>query len=307
MKTCPLCNKVYKDPTLNYCLDDGIELSGGKTGADPTLEFRRLPSTLQFGEVETQTVFRARPTNYPPASSYGSSAGLLWVALLVGALVIGFGLLVGYMAISSKYFSRSGTTDQPSVDAGGGGSRSTDPGDTNHAADDPADVSSAPPNKSGDTENRTGRPGITLENYFRMQRGLTYEEVSEILGGPGKKTSEKILPFGNIPLTTYEWTRPNAGIILTFEGGKLVSRAQGGLDRKLTPDLSREKFDQIKKGASYEDVVAILGGEGIETVNTLTGLKVFQWNGEKKLVITVSFRVGKVIDKTSDGKAPKTK
>lgn len=152
----------------------------------------------------------------------------------------------------------------------------------------------------------TGKVGITMENYFRLQNGMPYEEVTEILGGPGRKTDEKILPFGNIPLTSYEWKDKNAAILASFEGGKLITRAHGGLDRKATPGLTMKKFDELRRGDTYESAVSTLGGEGIESMASHTGLKIYQWNGTDNTIYRASFRNGAMLHKATGNEQLKT-
>lgn len=245
-------------------------------------------------ETENETVIRQSPKYAPPAPARPSNtlfiigivaASLLVLGAFAGFFIYQYGPTLGGTGNGSNENTRSTDSNSGSVPGGGdSGSTSTN-----------ANQVIAPSIR--DREPMTGKVGITMENYFRLQNGMQYEEVVDILGGPGKKTSEKILPFGNIPLTSYEWRKENAVILASFEGGKLITRAHGGLDRKATPELDKKKFERLKVGDTYENAVTTLGGEGIESMASHTGLKIYQWNGTDGVVYRASFRNGGLIDK----------
>lgn len=76
---------------------------------------------------------------------------------------------------------------------------------------------------------------ITMEEFVRIETGMTYEEVVAIIGGPGELSSEVNLGMGDEYVTQiYIWygegvfSRGNANV--TFQGGKVVAKAQVGLD-----------------------------------------------------------------------------
>lgn len=45
MKTCSICNQIYNDENLNFCLNDGGVLIDDKDDAPPTLQMNRVRTT----------------------------------------------------------------------------------------------------------------------------------------------------------------------------------------------------------------------------------------------------------------------
>lgn len=85
---------------------------------------------------------------------------------------------------------------------------------------------------------------------------------------------------------------------------------------KSTLSLTLEKFNQLKDGMKYEEVVKILGGSGTETSSFSSGnLKTvtYKWEGEKYARITVVFKNDALSSKiqsglkSEDGKTTSTK
>ena len=69
---------------------------------------------------------------------------------------------------------------------------------------------------------------LTLATYNRLQAGMTYEQVREILGSSGTEMSR--LELAGITTVMYQWTRfGGANMNAMFQNGQLVSKAQFGL------------------------------------------------------------------------------
>ena len=68
--------------------------------------------------------------------------------------------------------------------------------------------------------------------------------------------------------------------------------------------LTLDKFNQIKDGMNYKEVVQIIGSEGTQ-VATLgegkTEFKSYKWDGEKSQYILISFVGGKMFQKDQNG------
>lgn len=69
----------------------------------------------------------------------------------------------------------------------------------------------------------------TLDEFKRLQHGMSHQEVSVIIGSEGTETSS--FKIGRDILTTYEWDGEGnvSKLTATFENGKLVSKHQYGL------------------------------------------------------------------------------
>jgi hypothetical protein len=71
--------------------------------------------------------------------------------------------------------------------------------------------------------------GLTKANYLRIQTGMTYAEVIEILGEPGEELSRNEL--AGTTTIMYAWKRwTGANMNALFQNGRLVQKAQFGLD-----------------------------------------------------------------------------
>ncbi|MEQ2456306.1 DUF3862 domain-containing protein [Flavonifractor hominis] len=72
---------------------------------------------------------------------------------------------------------------------------------------------------------------ITMEEYNQIQSGMTYDQVVEIIGGPGESTASS--GSGNYQIDMYTWygngtAGSNASI--TFTNGMVSAKAQIGLE-----------------------------------------------------------------------------
>ena len=74
---------------------------------------------------------------------------------------------------------------------------------------------------------------ITLDEFNQIRSGMEYQEVFDIIGGRGELLSDVDLGLGDEYYTAiYSWTGEGslgANANVTFQGGKVVSKAQFGL------------------------------------------------------------------------------
>ena len=74
---------------------------------------------------------------------------------------------------------------------------------------------------------------ISLEEFNKIKTGMTYEEVCDIVGGEGTLGSSVDVGVGDEYKTEiYQWTGSGtigANANVTFQGGKVMSKAQVGL------------------------------------------------------------------------------
>lgn len=72
--------------------------------------------------------------------------------------------------------------------------------------------------------------GVNLENYTKLQTGMSYQEVVAILGRPGEEMSTTNV--AGYETTMYKWDGDKgfgANMNATFQNGKMMSKAQFGL------------------------------------------------------------------------------
>lgn len=89
-----------------------------------------------------------------------------------------------------------------------------------------AEADSAEPGKNGPLDQGDG-VRITFEQYQQVKIGMTYEEVAAIMGGNGNAISEA----SSTAVYSYFGTGGiGANAVFTFQNGKLLTKAQSGLD-----------------------------------------------------------------------------
>ena len=89
-------------------------------------------------------------------------------------------------------------------------------------------VKATPPPKPTATRSEP-ESGVTLANFQRLKNGMTYSEVVRVIGAEGELLSES--EFAGTTTEMYQW---KAGMMANmnaiFQNGKMVSKAQFGLD-----------------------------------------------------------------------------
>lgn len=76
----------------------------------------------------------------------------------------------------------------------------------------------------------TDTSGVTMENYGKLETGMSYEEVVAILGEPGEEISSN--EIGGIKNAMYMWEADSFGgnMNAMFQNGELIQKSQFGLD-----------------------------------------------------------------------------
>lgn len=75
-------------------------------------------------------------------------------------------------------------------------------------------------------------PKMSKAEFDVIKSGMTYEEVTAIIGGPGELVSESGSPGEEFHTVMYQYEgegQIGANANLMFQGGKLVNKAQFGL------------------------------------------------------------------------------
>lgn len=147
--------------------------------------------------------------------------------------------------------------------------------------------------------------GLTEEKFNKIETGMSYDEVVAIIGEDGTNISES--EVAGIKTVIYEWTSSekwgNANI--TFQDGKVINKAQFGVSSGDDIEITMEQYNAVQTGMSYDEVVAILGGEGSLLSDTeIAGSKsqIYMWNGNSfGANANITFSDGKVISKAQVG------
>ncbi len=76
---------------------------------------------------------------------------------------------------------------------------------------------------------------ITMEKFNKIQDGMSYQQVSEIVGDPGKLGASTTMPavpgvMGAIESKIYMWQNPDgSNMNVQFQNNKVIGKAQAGL------------------------------------------------------------------------------
>ncbi len=81
------------------------------------------------------------------------------------------------------------------------------------------------------SDDSSNKSGITYANYLRIENGMTYSQVCDILGQQGVQQS--YTEYEGYSAAIYIWERDNvysyANIVVMFDNGKVSSKSQMGL------------------------------------------------------------------------------
>lgn len=66
----------------------------------------------------------------------------------------------------------------------------------------------------------------TLQEFNRLEKGITYEEAVEIIGGKGKKANEDDDEIQHI---IWDGVAPDSFVSASFRDNKLINKMQNGL------------------------------------------------------------------------------
>lgn len=85
----------------------------------------------------------------------------------------------------------------------------------------------------GPTQTVTNNPGISMAEFEQLKSGMTYEEATAIIGGPGEIASESGNKGEVLHTVLYQYKGEKglgANANLMFQGNKLQNKAQFGLE-----------------------------------------------------------------------------
>ncbi|HZK55598.1 MAG TPA: hypothetical protein VFC84_15625 [Desulfosporosinus sp.] len=85
-----------------------------------------------------------------------------------------------------------------------------------------------------------------MDEFKQIKTGVTYEQVTEIVGTTGEIVVETGLPGNQFYTVTYQFKGQgdiwgNANAQLTFQGGKLTTKTQKGLMKYIYEEIGELK------------------------------------------------------------------
>jgi len=103
--------------------------------------------------------------------------------------------------------------------------------------------------------------GLTMESYDSITPGMSAPQVAEITG-TCLQTNQQEVAGQQAVVYECEGAQPFTGATFVFADGKLVTKAQYGLDGGVvagTGQMTTVKYDQLQAGQSASEVEAITG------------------------------------------------
>lgn len=114
-----------------------------------------------------------------------------------------------------------------------------------------------------------GNNKISSDALEKLETGMTYDEVKEMIGTEGNK----LLQAGSDETSAkrYQWTTKNGEgtVLLSFQDEKLISISQTGTKSNAAVSLSGDLKKELKPDMSYDEVVKLLGEKGLLLSETL--------------------------------------
>lgn len=145
---------------------------------------------------------------------------------------------------------------------------------------------------------------IDADKFAKIENGMTYDEVVSIIGSEGSEQSTN--EIGSVKTTMYEWESDGWGVAtITFQNGKVTNKTQFGVNDQSAAKATIDKYNQVETGMTYDEVVAIMGGDGELSSDTeIAGVssKLYMWDGENIASnCSITFSDGKVSSKSQFG------
>lgn len=89
---------------------------------------------------------------------------------------------------------------------------------------------------------------LTLENYYRIKNGMTYDEVKDIIGPASEENASNVLGEGTefeVHTSIFSWNGFLKSLNITFQNGRVVSKAQFGLQHGKTHEEETKKSEPL--------------------------------------------------------------
>lgn len=159
----------------------------------------------------------------------------------------------------------------------------------------------------------SGPAQFTLEKFNKIEIGMTYEQVVEIIGFAGVLRASGIASYRGED-RMYTWSRGNAEIFVDFVKGRAISKGEFGLSksfeeilrsipkRRPPAQLSIEKYNALKMGLTYAQAVAVIGSDGEEQEGMRSKtVRAYSWTNSDLNTISATFTNGRLSLKSQFG------
>lgn len=170
------------------------------------------------------------------------------------------------------------------------------PGTTEGSDTKPAD--STDTEKPSTSSDDSSGGAVSMGNYEKIKLDMSYDDVAEIMDSKGEETSSS--SSGKYEYKRYKWQEDNKTISGSFRNDKLQTISYTGYPSAGAPrdaDLSKEKYEKLKDGMSYEQVKEVIGSDGMLVSSSRTStsdMQTYTWRGDKYSTITATFRKGEL-------------
>ncbi len=137
---------------------------------------------------------------------------------------------------------------------------------------------------------------LALESLDQVTAGMSYDEVSRIVGKPGVVLTAK----GSGALI-YKWEESGVRFLARFEDGKLARKNVTGGDAGVEASsavITQEHYEQIQQGMTLDEVLLFLGIEpqAMSASGATTGI--YRWADKHGSSFSAKFADGRLVRKT---------
>lgn len=159
----------------------------------------------------------------------------------------------------------------------------------------------------------SGPAQLTLEKFNKIEIGMTYEQVVEILGFAGELRASSVDDYRGGG-QTYVWMRGNGAISVRFSKGRAAYKDEIGLSRPLAEmlrampkqrppaQLSIDKYNALKLGMTYVQAVTVIGSDGEEQEGMRSAtVRAYNWTNRELNTISATFTNGRLSLKSQFG------
>ncbi len=158
----------------------------------------------------------------------------------------------------------------------------------------------------------SGPVQLTLDKFKKIEIGMTYEQVAQIIGFAGELRASSVDDYRGGG-QTYVWIGGNAAISVRFAKGRAAYKDEIGLSRPLAEmlripaarppaQLSIEKYGALKLGMTYVQAVALIGSDGEEQEGMRSKtVRAYTWTNSDLNTISATFTNGRLSLKSQFG------